>query len=66
MSARLDPLISEFATEEQAASYDRWFRAQVLAAMNRTQPRLPHDEAMARVTAELEAKRKARAASSMD
>jgi len=26
----LDPIISEFATEEQAASYDRWFRAFVV------------------------------------
>jgi hypothetical protein len=66
MTTGLDPLISEFATEEQATEYDRWFRAKVLAAMNSTRPRLPHDEAMARVTAELEARRKLRAATSVE
>ena len=29
MSAQLSPIVSEFETEEQAASYDRWFRAKV-------------------------------------
>ncbi|SAI47327.1 Uncharacterised protein [Bordetella ansorpii] len=27
------PIASEFETEEQAASYDRWFRAEVEAAL---------------------------------
>jgi len=63
MNARLDPLISEFETEEQAASYDRWFRAKVQAAIDDARPSLPHDEAMAHVAALIEAKRKARAGS---
>ena len=30
VSTPLSPIVSEFETEEQAASYDRWFRAKVL------------------------------------
>ena len=47
----LDPIISEFATEEQAASYDRWFRAKVQASLDDPRPSIPHDQ----VTAEMEA-----------
>ncbi|MQU19429.1 stability determinant, partial [Pseudomonas helleri] len=54
MSAQLSPIVSEFETDEQAASYDRWFRAKVLEAMNSTKPRLAHDEAMSKVQAALE------------
>jgi hypothetical protein len=61
MNAKLDPIVSEFETEEQAASYDRWFRAKVQEALDDPRPGLPHDEAMARAEALLEAKRKARA-----
>jgi len=66
MSARLSPIVSEFETDEQAASYDQWFRAKVLEAMNSDKPRLPHDEAMAKVQAELEERRKLRANHSVD
>jgi hypothetical protein len=59
--SRLDPLVSEFETDEQADSYNRWFEAKVLEAMNSSKPRIPHDEAMARVEAMLAEKRKARA-----
>lgn len=55
MNARLDPLISEFDTEEQAASYDRWLRAKVQAALDDPRPSVPHDEAMARVRATIDA-----------
>lgn len=34
MSAQLSPIVSEFETEEQAASYDRWFRAKVQASLD--------------------------------
>ncbi len=66
MSVQLSPIVSEFETEEQAASYDRWFRAKVLEAINSTKPRLPHDEAMAKVQAALEERRKVRANRSLD
>lgn len=66
MSVQLSPIVSEFETEEQAASYDRWFRAKVLEAIDSTKPRLPHDEAMAKVQAALEERRKVRANRSLD
>ena len=28
MTKKLDPIISEFETQEQADSYDKWFREQ--------------------------------------
>lgn len=61
MSAHLSPIVSEFETEEHATSYDRWFRAKVQEAMHSTRPKLAHDEAMSKVRAELERRRKARA-----
>lgn len=62
MGTALSPIVSEFETEEQAASHDRWFRAKVQEALDSTEPRLPHDEAMARVDRLLEERRKQRAA----
>jgi hypothetical protein len=50
-----DPIISEFETQSQAESYDRWFRAKVQASLADTRPRVPHDQAMARVRQTLEA-----------
>ena len=46
---KLDPRVSEFETEEQAESYDRWCRAKVQAAIDSPGKLIPHDEAMARV-----------------
>lgn len=46
---KLDPIISEFETAEDAADYDRWFRAKVQAALDDPGGLIPHDEAMARV-----------------
>jgi len=59
----LDPLISEFDTEEQAASYDRWFRAKVQEALDDPRPAIAHDEAMKMVEEELARRRALRAAS---
>ncbi len=56
MSALLSPIVSEFETEKQAASYDRWFRAKVQASRDDSRPRIPHDEAMARIRQKLAAK----------
>jgi len=61
MQAVLDPLVSEFDTEEQALDHDRWFRAKVQEAVESKKPRLPHDEAMARVNMLLQERRKQRA-----
>lgn len=62
MSIPLSPIVSEFETEEQAASYDRWFRAKVQASIDDPRPSIPHDEAMAEVERKLEERRKARRA----
>lgn len=62
MSTPLSPIVSEFETEEQAASYDRWFRAKVQASIDDPRPSIPHDEAMAEVERMLEERRKARRA----
>jgi hypothetical protein len=62
MSAQLSPIDSEIDTEEQAASYDRWYRAKVQASLDDPRPSVAHDEAMAQVEQMLEVKRKARRA----
>jgi hypothetical protein len=50
---KLSPIVSEFETEEDAAAYDAWFRAQVEAALASTAPRIPHEEVMARLRKKL-------------
>jgi len=47
MSAQLSPIVSEFETQEQADSYDRWFRAKVKASLDDPRPGVPHDQVMA-------------------
>lgn len=60
--AKLSPIASEFETDEQAASHDRWFRAKVQASLAKPGPGVPHDEVMARMEAIIEeAERKQRA-----
>ena len=61
MSIPRSPIVSEFETEERAASYDRWFRAKVQASIDDPRPSIPHDQAMAEVEKVLEERRKARA-----
>jgi len=62
MSTRLSPIVSEFETEDQAVSYDRWFRAKVAPSLANPGPGTPHDEVMARMDAIIEeAERKQRA-----
>lgn len=59
MSIPVSPIVSEFETEEQAASYDRWFRAKVQASIDDPRPSIPHDEVMAEVERMLEERRAA-------
>ncbi|TDQ36210.1 antitoxin [Thiopseudomonas denitrificans] len=56
MTIKLDPLVSEFETQDQADSYDAWVRERIERSMKDDRPRVPHDEAMARITALIEAK----------
>jgi hypothetical protein len=53
--------IPESASQADSVSYDCWFRAKMEEAINSIQTRIPHEEAVARVDALLEEKRKARA-----
>ena len=43
---KLDPIISEFATEEEAVAYDLWFRAQVEEGLRSKGPWIPNEEVM--------------------
>lgn len=58
----LDPKISQFETQEQADSYDRWFRAKVQEAIDSKNPRIPHDEVIRRMNERLAKLRQAKAA----
>jgi len=58
----LDPKISQFETQEQADSYDRWFRAKVQEAIDSKKPRIPHDEVIRRMNERLAKLRQAKAA----
>jgi hypothetical protein len=40
------PSEAEFATTEEAAAYDAWFRAKVEAALSDPRPGIPHDQVM--------------------
>ena len=48
LMGKLDPIVSEFATEEEAAAYDAWFRAQVEEGLRSKGPFIPNDEVMRR------------------
>ena len=43
---KLDPIISEFDTEEEAAAYDVWFRAQVEEGLRSKGPWFSNEEVM--------------------
>lgn len=51
MSAPLDPRVSEFETDEKAASHSRWFQARVQKSMDDPRPSVPHDQVMAEMWA---------------
>ena len=46
---KLDPIVSEFATTEEAEAHDAWVRAKIEKALACTKPGIPHDEVMARM-----------------
>ncbi|MDR7050170.1 hypothetical protein J2X54_002651 [Duganella sp. 3397] len=57
MNAILSPIESEFATAEEAAAYDLWFRAKVQESLDDPRPSIPHDEVMAQMRAILASKK---------
>lgn len=44
MNAILSPMVSEFETTEQEASYTAWLQAKVAASLSDPRPAIPHDE----------------------
>lgn len=51
MSTALSPLVSEFETTEQEASYTAWLQAKVAASLADPRPAIPHDAVMAEMDA---------------
>lgn len=51
MNTPLSPIVSEFETEEQAASHDRWVRRKIAASLADHRPAVPHDQAMSEAAA---------------
>ncbi|EBB6195698.1 TPA: antitoxin [Salmonella enterica] len=51
MGTALSPIVSEFETAEQEASYNEWLRAKVAASLDDPRPAIPHDEVMAEIDA---------------
>lgn len=58
MSTPLDPIVSEFETQEQADSYDRWFRERIQRSLDDPRPSIPHDDVMAEMRALIESKKR--------
>ena len=52
------PIESEFATAEEAAAHERWFREQVQAALDDSRPGIPHEQVMAEMRALIASKRR--------
>ena len=57
----LDPLVSEFETEEQEKKYDAFFRSKVQRSIQDTTPNVSHDQAMLLVHQELRRRKEERA-----
>jgi len=53
----LDPIVSEFASTEEEAAYDLWFRAKVQEALDEEGPGIPHDQVMAEMQAIIDSHR---------
>lgn len=61
---KLDPIISEFETEEEATAYDAWLIARVERSIADPRPSIPHEKVMAEaeaIIAQAEARQKKRA-----
>ncbi|CAD5273872.1 MULTISPECIES: type II toxin-antitoxin system RelB family antitoxin [Halomonadaceae] len=44
MNTQLDPIVSEFETQEQADSYDRWLKAKVQSSIDNPGQGMPYDQ----------------------
>lgn len=63
MSTKLDPLVSPFETQEQADSYELWFKARIQQSLNDPRPSIPHDKVMSEMRELIVAKIREHAAS---
>ncbi|MEY2842506.1 MAG: hypothetical protein RI920_543 [Pseudomonadota bacterium] len=48
---RRSPIVSEFETAEQEASYSAWLQAKAAASLADPRPPIPHDQVMAEMDA---------------
>lgn len=62
MSEALSPIVSEFDTVEQEATYTAWLQAKVAASLADPRPPIPHDEVERRMAERLAKLRKRKAA----
>lgn len=60
MSKEFSPIVSEFESAEQEASYNEWLKAKVKASIEDPCPSIPHDQVMAEMRELLESKVKVR------
>lgn len=51
MNTQFSPIVSEFESAEQEASYNAWFTAKVEASLKDPRPSVPHDQVMAKMEA---------------
>ncbi|AQR60481.1 stability determinant [Brevundimonas sp. LM2] len=51
----LSPIESEFASTEEAAAHDAWFRAKVQEALDDPSEPIPHDQVMAELQSIIDA-----------
>jgi hypothetical protein len=58
MNTALSPLVSEFETAEQEASYTAWLQAKIAASLADPRPAIPHDEVERRMAERLAQLRK--------
>ncbi len=56
MNAVLSPIVSEFETQDEEASYNAWLNAKVEQSIKDTRPNIPHDVVMAKMRAFLQSK----------
>ena len=47
MSGEFSPIVSEFESAEQEASYKEWFKSEVEASLVDNSPTTPHNQVMA-------------------
>jgi len=62
MNAVLSPMVSEFDTQEQEASYTQWLRDKYAASLADPRANIPHDQVIAEARALLDQSSSLRAA----